>query len=104
MNLARHASVLWRFRQVTGIGVLLAVALAVLASYKVTTSGLQARGASTDNSVSQLLVTRAASRGGRVALPPGPPAGTTTTEDPKVDPNRLEFADPNRFMSLADLY
>jgi hypothetical protein len=104
MNLARHASVLWRFRQVTVIGVLLAVALAVLASYKVTTSGLEARGASTYNSVSQLLVTQAGFPEGRVVLPTGAPAGTTTTEDPRVDPNRLEFADPNRFMSLADLY
>jgi hypothetical protein len=103
MNLARHAAVLWRFRQVTAVGLLLGIALAVLASYKVSGSGLEARGASSYTSQSQLLVTQAGFPEGRVVLPTGPPVGTST-EVPAVDPDRLEFADPNRFMSLADLY
>ena len=34
MNLARHASVLWRFRRVTVAGVVLGIVLAILASYR----------------------------------------------------------------------
>jgi hypothetical protein len=104
MNLARHAAVLWRFRAITAAGLLLGIFLAVFASYSITTSGLAPRGASTYTSQSQLLVTQAGFPEGRVVLPTAPPYGTTNTEQPKVDPDRLEFADPNRFMALADLY
>jgi hypothetical protein len=103
MNLARHAAVLWRFRRITAAGLLLGVFLAVFASYKISPSGLEPRGMSTYTSQSQLLVTQAGFPEGRVVLPVAPPYGSTT-EQPEVDPNRLEFADPNRFMALADLY
>jgi hypothetical protein len=104
MNLARHAAVLWRFRKVTVAGVLLAIVLAILASYKPTLDGgLAARGASTYSSESSLLVTQEGFPEGRVVLPITPAPGLDT-EEPKVDADRLEFADPNRFMALADLY
>jgi hypothetical protein len=103
MNLARHAAVLWRFRAVTAAGLLLGILLAILASYKITTHGLVPRGASTYSSTSQLMVTQPGFPEGRTVLPTGPPIGSTT-EEPKVDPNRLEFADPARFLALADLY
>jgi hypothetical protein len=104
MNLARHAAVLWRFRKVTLAGVLLGVVLAILASYKPTLDGgLAARGTSTYSSESSLLVTQPGFPEGRVVLPTAP-ATDATTEEPKVDSDRLEFADPNRFMALADLY
>jgi hypothetical protein len=103
MNLARHAAVLWRFRRITAVGLLLGVFLAVLASYQITTSGLVPRAPPTYTSQSQLLVTQAGFPEGRVVLPPAPAIGSTT-EDAKIDPNRLEFADPGRFMALADLY
>jgi len=103
MNLARHAAVLWRFRRITAAGLLLGVFLAVFASYKISPSGLEPRGMSTYTSQSQLLVTQAGFPEGRVVLPVAPPYGSTT-EQPEVDPNRLEFADPNRFMALSDLY
>jgi hypothetical protein len=104
MNLARHAAVLWRFRRITAAGLLLGVFLAVFASYNITPSGLKPRGASTYTSQSQLLVTQAGFPEGRVVLPVAPPYGTTNEEQPEVDPDRLEFADPNRFMYAADLY
>lgn len=102
MNLARHAAVLWRYRVVTAACVLLGVVLAIAASYRITTSGLVARGTSTYSSMSQLLVTQPGFPEGRVVLPTPPPS----TGDPSeaVDRSRLEFADPNRFMALADLY
>ncbi len=103
MNLARHVAVLWRFRRITAAGLLLGVFFAVFASYNISPSGLTPRGASTYTSQSQLLVTQAGFPEGRVILPTAPPYGTET-EQPQVDPDRLEFADPNRFMALADLY
>jgi hypothetical protein len=109
MNLARHVAVLWRFRAVTAAGLLLGLTLAVLASYQPTFAGgpsLTARGASTFNSESQILVTQAGFPEGRVTLPDAPILNSGSTADPKtkVDPNRFEYADPARFMALADLY
>jgi hypothetical protein len=102
MNLARHAAVLWRFRRITAVGLLLGILLAVYASYDISPSGLKKRGTPTYTSQSQLMVTQAGFPEGRTVLPVAPLGGTT--EEPKIDPNRLEFADPNRFMALADLY
>jgi hypothetical protein len=102
MNLARHAAVLWRFRRITAVGLLLGILLAVYASYDISTSGLVKRGTPTFDSQSQLMVTQPGFPEGRTVLPVAPVGGTI--EEPKVDPNRLEFADPNRFMALADLY
>jgi hypothetical protein len=107
MNLARHVGVLWRFRTVTAAGVSFGIFLAVLGSYKVMVhSGmpsLEPRSTATYSSKSSVLVTQPGFPEGRVVLPTAPVLGSTT-EKPKVDPTRLEFADPNRFMVLADLY
>jgi hypothetical protein len=103
MNLARHAAVLWRFRRITAAGLLLGIFLAVFASYNITPSGLKARGVSTYTSQSQLLVTQPGFPEGRPVLP------TTQTIDPNtgkpvVDPDETDFADPARFLALADIY
>jgi len=103
MNLARHAAVLWRFRRMTAAGLLLGIFLAVFASYSITPSGLKPRGASTYSSQSQLLVTQPGFPEGRPVLP------TTQAIDPEtgkpiVDPDEPDFADPARFLALADLY
>ena len=103
MDLARHAAVLWRFRWITAAGVILGITLAVLASYKVTSGGLEPRGSSTYASESQLLITQAGFPEGRVVLPTPPPVDGLTQES-AGDANRLQFADPIRFMALADLY
>ena len=97
MDLSRHLAVLWRFRVVTAIGVALAILLAVLAAYKPSANGLEKRGNPTYSSASRLLVTQAGFPEGRVVLP-APPLG----EAPR--PDRVGFADPARFMALADLY
>jgi hypothetical protein len=103
MNLARHAAVLWRFRRITAAGLLLGIFLAVFASYSISPSGLEPRGASTYTSQSQLLVTQPGFPEGRPVLP------TTQRIDPEtgqpiVDPDQPDFADPARFLALADLY
>lgn len=97
MDLSRHLAVLWRFRVVTAIGVALAILLAVLAAYKPSTNGLEKRGNPTYSSSSRLLVTQTGFPEGRVVLPAPPPG-----EAPR--PDSVGFADPARFMALADLY
>jgi hypothetical protein len=97
VDLSRHLAVLWRYRVVTAIGVGLAILLAVLAAYKPSSSGLEKRGMSTYSSSSRLLVTQAGFPEGRVVLP-APPLGQ------EQKPNTQGFADPARFMALADLY
>ena len=103
MNLARHAAVLWRFRRVTAAGLLLGIFFAVYASYDISTSGLVKRGHPTYMSRSQLLITQPGCPECRSVLPVTPPLSPTDSE-PKIDPNQLEFADPARFNTLADLY
>ena len=102
MNLARHAAVLWRYRVVTAACILLGVVLALAASYRITTDGVVPRGNATYSSQSQLLVTQPGFPEGRVVLPTAPAA--ETEGEAKVDRGRIDFADPNRFMALADLY
>ncbi len=102
MNLARHAAVLWRYRVVTAACILLGVVLAIAASYKLTTDGLVPRGTATYGSTSELLVTQPGFPEGRVVLPTAP--AVDADGNPNTDPERIDFADPNRFMALADLY
>lgn len=107
MNLARHASVLWRFRRVTAAGVVIGLILAFLAYYDVGAG--KPRGAETWTAVSQILVTQPGSPEFRVTLPPQP-VGTTTdatgqaSEGESNGKDDVQFADPGRLAALADLY
>ena len=106
MNLQRHAAVLWRFRLISATGLLLGLFLAVFASYSISPSGLKARGEAQWSSDATLLVTQPGFPEGRVTLPESP------TQDPSQiskgledqPKDRIEYADPNRFGGLADLY
>jgi hypothetical protein len=109
MNLARHATVLWRFRRVTLVGVFLAIVLAILASYRVSSSGLTARGSETWTSISSVLVTQPGFPEGRVVLPTkeiddalSTDNGTATGDSTAKE--KVEFADPGRLAALGDLY
>jgi hypothetical protein len=110
MNLARHASVLWRFRRVTAAGIVLGIVLAILASYRVSSDGLTPRGSETWSAVSSILVTQAGFPEGRVTLPEKQlDTGTTSDGDSAVDENaspedQLDFADPARLAALGDVY
>jgi hypothetical protein len=110
MNLARHASVLWRFRRVTLAGVVLGIILAILASYHVSSNGLERRGSETWSAVSSILVTQPGFPEFRVTLPESQIGeGVTTDGEQAVEENstpsdQLEFADPGRLAALADLY
>jgi len=105
MNLARHASVLWRFRRVTAAGVLLGIALAVFAGYHVSSSGLTPRGTESWSAVSSILVTQAGFPEGRVTLPQKQIGAVPTEETEGTKPSdEVEFADPARLSGLGDLY
>jgi hypothetical protein len=97
VDLSKHLAVFWRYRVITAVGLVLAIAFAVLAAYKPSTSGLEKRGDSRYSSASRLLVTQAGFPEGRVVLP-APPLGE------EQNPGTVGFADPARFMALADLY
>jgi hypothetical protein len=103
MNLARHAAVLWRFRLVTALGLLLGIALAIFATYDV--PSMKPRGAETWSSESSLLVTQPGFPEGRVVLPAPivvDKDGDGQPDEPEV--KQQQFADPGRFTMLADLY
>jgi hypothetical protein len=109
MNLARHASVLWRFRRVTVAGICLGIFLAILASYRISSKGLEPRGSETWSAVSSILVTQPGFPEFRVTLPQTEIGqGTTTSGEQAVNgdtpSDQLEFADPGRLANLADLY
>ena len=107
MNLERHLSVLWRFRAITALGILLGFALAFLAAFDVT-NGMERRGTEEWSSVSQIFVTQEGCPWCRVTLPvvtddvSGTAAEPPTPDD--VIDDRLKFADPTRFPNLAFLY
>jgi hypothetical protein len=103
MNLARHAAVLWRFRLITALGLLLGIALAIFATYQV--PSMEPRGMETWSSESSLLVTQPGFPEGRTILPT--PIVTDTDGDGQPDEPKVKrqaFADPGRFTMLADLY
>jgi hypothetical protein len=103
MNLARHAAVLWRFRLITALGLLLGIGLAIFAMYQV--PSMQPRGAETWSSESSLMVTQPGCPECRVILP----APIVVDKDGDGQPDETDvkqqaFADPGRFTFLADLY
>ena len=109
MKLATHAAVLWRYRMVALVGLVLGVVLAVLASFQVSWDGgpkLTPRGSETWTSESSLLVTQTGFPEGRVILPEVPAPGTVSSvpSQPQESGDKLEFADPLRFAFLAQLY
>lgn len=107
MNLERHLSVLWRYRAITALGILLGFVLAFLAAFDVT-NGMERRGTEEWSSVSQIFVTQEGCPWCRVTLPVvTDPAASEATDLPTPDgtaDDRLKFADPTRFPNLAFLY
>src|SRR3954470_12717503 len=81
MNLRRHLNVLRRFRVIVAGGVVLGIALGVLAIFKVSTGGLEWRSTQTFQSTSTLNVTQLGFPDGRVVL-----ADTNATGQAATDP------------------
>lgn len=110
MNLARHASVLWRYRTVTAAGIGLAIVFAILATYQVRSTGLTPRSSESWSATSSILVTQPGFPEGRVTLPQQEIGAGVTTDGKAAVPgesrpkDQLEFADPARLAALGDLY
>jgi len=105
MNLARHVSVLWRFRALVAAFLLLGIGLAFLAAFRFGPDGLERRGSETWQADTQILVTQPGFPWGRAVLPGVTNKPTDGTEAPKTGSGSdQQFADPGRFASLALLY
>jgi hypothetical protein len=111
MNLGRHFGVLWRFKFVVLAGMVLGLALAVLAAFHV--PAMERRGSEQWQAQSDILVTQQGFPWGRVTLPDQsmtPAAAEALKESGQPVPDRsptknsLPFADPGRFSQLALLY
>jgi hypothetical protein len=99
LDLTLYARVLWRFRYLAAVGIVVACALAFLAVAKVSYSGgsvhVQYRKAQVFQSSATLLVTQSGFPWGR-AIYPYSSAGAATLVSP--------FADPGRLSGLAVIY
>jgi hypothetical protein len=108
MNLERHLRVLWRYKIVVAVGLLLGFALAFLASFDVAGGGMKRRGTQIWSSTSQVLVTQKGFPWGRVTLPssvvPTSPTDPGATTNDGSSPDHIQYADPTRFVNLALLY
>jgi hypothetical protein len=100
MNLARHITVLWRFRAVVLAGLLLGIVLAVLAAYEV--PSMERRGAETWSAESDVEVTQRGFPEGRVTLPS--PLTDTGSTSAQPQNGSQAFGDPGRFVQLALYY
>lgn len=104
MNLARHLSIVWKFRSVALAGLLLGVLLAFLAAYDVSKlPNLERRGTEVWSAESKILVTQVGFPEGRVTLPDQAPRDGIPA-NPAADRGKLKFATPERLSSLALLY
>ena len=95
-------SVLWRWRALLAAGVVLAVVLGVLVTFKVSPSGLEWRSPASYESTSRTFVTQAGFPWGRTTLPGSDPTQPVVPETD--DRPRRSFAPPARFTELATIY
>jgi hypothetical protein len=106
VDLPLYLRVLWRFRVLVALGVVIAIGLALLATVRVGTTSpyLSYRQGQTFSSEARVFVTQQGFPWGYAA----PPTVTTgTPADPAAAAKLLgskQFADPTRFPSLAVLY
>ena len=97
MDLQLFFRVVWRFRVIVATGLVLAFALSFLAVFKIGSHGLAYRKATLWSTKTELLITERGFPWGRATA-----AGTVPGE--QALRLGIQFADPNRFTSLAYLY
>jgi hypothetical protein len=103
VNLATHARLIWRFKAVSIVGLLLSITLAFLATFDV--PSMQRRGTEKYQSISSLFVTQEGFPWGRVTLPGVVTDASGKSSSTQLDGgNGIQFADPGRFSNLARLY
>jgi hypothetical protein len=100
MDLARFISVVWRFRVLLAVGLLLATLVGVSSLARITTSGLHYREQETWTSASVLFITQDGFPWGRAILD-----DMITVENEGAPPTQLpKYGDPARYSNLAALY
>jgi hypothetical protein len=98
VDLRLYASVLWRFRLLVALGVLLAVSLATLSMVRVGSGGIEYRQAELWSSTTRLGVTQQGFPWGRLLAAQG------ATLEEQAAALGIPLADPNRLNTLAILY
>jgi hypothetical protein len=113
MDLRHHILVWFRWRAILAAGLVLAVILGILVSFKPALSGsgvdLKWRSKAVYTTKSRLLVTQPGFPIGRTTLPgvvegQNGAAQTTTQQQSTNDSGKVDFADPSRFSYLAIVY
>jgi hypothetical protein len=100
MDIMHHVRIVWRWRRIALAGCLLAGVLAIVVSFKPSTSGLEWRSQATYMSSSRLFVTQPGFPWGRATLP----TPDATTPLPPDAQKLKSFAPPSRFNELAVVY
>jgi hypothetical protein len=107
MNLIRHFQVLKRGRAVIAAGLLVAIAVAGLATFRVAFDGgpqLAFRKPETWSSTTKLLLTQPGFPWGRSVLPAGATPADAQSQPVTGGKDDLQFADPSRLAYLAWIY
>jgi hypothetical protein len=100
MDIRQHLGVLSRWRRLVVAGVVLAIALAVLISFKVGPGGLEWRSEASFQSDSRTFVTQPGFPWGRATLPGADPTQQIAPNGEKL----RTFAPTDRFIELAVVY
>jgi hypothetical protein len=105
MDLQLYARVLWRFKFIVLLGLLLALALSLLSTVKITSDGIKYRDQELWSSTMRLLVTQSGFPEGRLyAQEPPKPGEDPATTPPIASQSGIPVVDPGRFNNLAILY
>jgi hypothetical protein len=105
MDLQLYARVLWRFKVIVLLGVVLALTLALLSTVSVGRSGATYRSPELWSSTMRLLVTQSGFPEGRLyAQEPPKPGEDPATMPPASSRLGIPVVDPGRFNNLAILY
>lgn len=105
MDLQLYARVLWRFKFIFLLGLLLALALALLSTVRITSDGIKYRDQELWSSSMRLLVTQSGFPEGRLYAQEPPLSGQDpATTPPAASRLGIPVVDPGRFNNLAILY
>jgi hypothetical protein len=103
MDLRLYFGVIWRFRLIVVMGLVLALSLAILSVVRVTSHGFVYRQAELWSSTTRLGVTQNGFPWGRLFAQESGANGTSTPVEGNK-PGDIPIADPNRFKDLAIFY
>jgi hypothetical protein len=98
MDIALYIKTLWRYRPMLIYGIFVALLLAALSAFKVTSHGVEQRGSDTYSSTATLLITRADD------FPYGRTAPSYLPSVPRKGIPSVQVGDPNQLTSFGLLY